>query len=56
MKVEPAGLSPTFPVTADAGTVEMALWASITNPAAESKLTGVSGAALADICEKKMSE
>ena len=49
MKVEPAGLSPTFPVTADAGTVEMPLWASITNPTAESRLTGAGDVALADI-------
>jgi hypothetical protein len=50
MKVEPAGLSPMFPVTVDAGTVEMPLWASITKPAAESRLTGVGDVALADNC------
>ena len=49
MKVEPAGLSPMFPVTAEAGTVEMPLWASTTNPTAESRLTGVGDVALADI-------
>ena len=51
MKFELAGLIPIFPVTIDGGTLEMALWASITNPAAESRLTGVGDVALADICE-----
>ena len=51
MKVELAGLIPIFPVTIDGGTLEMALWASITNPTAESRLTGVGDVALADICE-----
>ena len=40
MKVEPAGLSPTFPVIEDLGILEMALSASIAKPAAESRLTG----------------
>ena len=53
IKVELAGLSPMFPVIIDAGTEEMPLWASTTKPAAESKLTGVSVVALADICEKE---
>ena len=53
MKVEPAGLSPMFPVIVDEGTVEMPLWASTTKPAAESRLTGVSIAALAYICENE---
>ena len=53
MKVEPAGLSPMFPVTAEAGTVEMPLWASTTNPTAESRLTGVGDVALADIWENE---
>jgi hypothetical protein len=48
MKVESAGLSPMFPVILDAGTVEMPLLASTTKPAAESRLTGECGAALAD--------
>ena len=30
MKVELAGLRPTFPVITDGGTVEMPVWASIT--------------------------
>ena len=53
IKVEPAGLSPMFPVIVDAGTVEMPLLASTTKPAAESKLTGVGDVALADICENE---
>ena len=53
MKVEPAGLSPMFPVIVDAGTVEMPLWASTTKPAAESRLTAVGDVALADNCENK---
>ena len=52
MKVEPAELSPMFPVIIDAGTVEMPLWASTTKPAAESRLTGVI-VALADICKNE---
>ena len=53
MKVEPAGLSPMFPVIMDAGTVEMPLCASTTKPAAESRLTGVGDIALVDICENE---
>ena len=53
MKVEPAGLSPRFPVIIDAGTVEMPVLASTTNPAAESRLTGAGDVALADICENE---
>ena len=53
MKVEPAGLSPMFPVIVDWGTVEMPVLASITKPAAESRLTGVGDVALADIYENE---
>ena len=53
MKVEPAGLSPMFPVITDGGTVDMPLLASTTKPAAESKLTGAGDVALADICENE---
>ena len=53
MKVELAGLSPMFPVTTDAGTVEMPLVASIAKPAAESRLTGVGDVALADTCKNE---
>ena len=53
MKVEPAGLSPIFPVITDAGTVEMPVLASTTKPAAESRLTGAGDVALADICENE---
>ena len=52
MKVEPAGLSPMFPVIIDTRTVEMPLWASTTKPAAESRLTGVI-VALVDICKNE---
>ena len=51
MEVELAGLSPMFPVITHLGTIEMPLVASITKPAAESRLTGVGDVALADICE-----
>jgi hypothetical protein len=47
--VELAGLSPMFPVIADVGTLEIAVSASITKPAAESRLTGEGDVALADI-------
>ena len=53
MKVEPAGLSPMFPVIIDVGTVDMPVLASTTNPAAESRLTGAGDVALADICENE---
>ena len=53
MKVEPAGLSPMFPVIVDWGTVEMPLFASITKPAAESRLTGAGDVARADIYENE---
>ena len=53
IKVEPAGLSPMFPVIVDAGTVEMPLWARTTKPAAESRLTGLGDVALADIWENE---
>jgi hypothetical protein len=49
MKVELAGLSPMSPVIADVGTVEIPVSASITKPAAESRLTGDGDVALADI-------
>jgi hypothetical protein len=49
MKVEPAGLSPIFPVILDGGTEEMPLLASTTKPPAESRLTGMGDVALADI-------
>jgi hypothetical protein len=49
MKVEADGLSPMFPVIVDAGTEEMPLWASTAKLPAESRLTGVSVAALVDI-------
>ena len=52
MKVEPAGLSPTFPVIEDWGTLEMPVLASITKFAAESRLTGAGDVALADICKR----
>jgi hypothetical protein len=53
MKVEPAGLSPMFPVILEAGTIEMPLWASIAKLAAESRLTGVRVVALVDICKNE---
>ena len=52
MKVEPAGLTPMFPVIEDLGTLEMPVLASITKPAAESRLTGAGDVALADICKQ----
>ena len=52
MKVELAGLSPTFPVIEDTGILEMPLSASIAKPAAESRLTGAGDVALADICKR----
>ena len=38
MKVELPGLSPMFPLITDGGIVEMPVLASITKPAAESRL------------------
>ena len=53
MKVELPGLSPMFPLITDGGIVEMPVLASITKPAAESRLTGAGDNALADICKNE---
>src|SRR4051795_9187334 len=46
MKVAAAGLTPTFPVTAEVGTVEIALFARMAYPPAMPRLSGTPGATL----------